>query len=99
MDPDLPEWDPTTERQVKIDALYAQYEDRQRREADALKRDEAISLPSGMDYAALPGLSRELQGKLATIKPQSIASAARIEGMTPAALSLLIATTKGGRRR
>lgn len=99
MDPDLPEWDIVTERQVKIDALYAQYEDRQRREADALKRDEGISLPSGLDYQNLPGLSRELQGKLSAIRPLSIASAARIEGMTPAALSLLIATTKAGRAR
>lgn len=98
MDPTLPIWDADVERQVKIDSLYAQYEERQRREAAALKRDERISLPSGMNYAELPGLSRELQGKLATVRPLSIASAARIEGMTPAALSLLIATIqKAGR--
>ena len=99
MDPELPNWDPVTERQAKIDSLYAQYEQRQRREAVALKRDESIRLPDEMDYANLPGLSRELQGKLARIRPMSIASAARIEGMTPAALSLLIASTKGGRGR
>lgn len=100
MDTTLPNWDPVTERQVKIDALYAQYEERQRREAEVLKRDEGIALPQNMDYATLPGLSRELQGKLAAIKPRSIASAAKIEGMTPAALSLLIATTqRAGRAR
>ena len=100
MDTTLPNWDPVTERQVKIDALYAQYEERQRREAEVLKRDEGIALPQNMDYATLPGLSRELQGKLAAIKPRTIASAAKIEGMTPAALSLLIATTqRAGRAR
>ncbi|MDO5640759.1 MAG: tRNA uridine-5-carboxymethylaminomethyl(34) synthesis enzyme MnmG [Paracoccus sp. (in: a-proteobacteria)] len=98
IDPEIPYWDSATEKQLKTDALYAQYEDRQRREAQVLKRDEAMSLSAGMDYAALPGLSKELQGKLSQIRPTSIASAARIEGMTPAALSLLIAKSqKAGR--
>lgn len=98
IDRDLPTWDAATERQLKTDAIYAQYEERQRREAETLKRDEEMRLPADMDYTALPGLSRELQGKLISIKPQSVALAARIEGMTPAALSLLIAKTKGVRR-
>lgn len=92
--PGLPLWDEATERQLKTDALYSQYEARQRREAESLQRDEALGLPTNMDYSQLSGLSNELQGKLSTIRPQSIASAARIEGMTPAALALLIAATQ-----
>lgn len=98
LDSDLPEWDEPTRKQVKIDATYAQYEERQQREAAALKRDETVGLARDMDYAALSGLSKELQGKLAAIRPESIAAASRIEGMTPAALSLLIASTRRASR-
>lgn len=94
LDPDLSEWDEPTRKQVKIDATYARYEERQQREAVALKRDETVGLARDMDYAALSGLSKELQGKLAATRPESIAAASRIEGMTPAALSLLIASTR-----
>ena len=94
LDSELPEWDEATRKLVKIDATYAQYEERQQREAVALKRDETVGLARDMDYAALSGLSKELQGKLAAIRPESIAAASRIEGMTPAALSLLIASTR-----
>ncbi|MDO5605349.1 MAG: tRNA uridine-5-carboxymethylaminomethyl(34) synthesis enzyme MnmG [Paracoccus sp. (in: a-proteobacteria)] len=94
IDPDIPVWDDAIQGQVKIDASYAQYEERQRREVDALKRDQAVSLPQNFDYADMPGLSRELQVKLSSARPTSIAAAARIEGMTPAALSLLIASAR-----
>ncbi len=98
MDPDIPVFDDLTRKQVKIDATYAQYEDRQRREAAALKRDELAELSRDMDYAALSGLSKELQGKLSATRPDTIAAAARIEGMTPAALSLLIASSRRASR-
>ncbi|WBU60028.1 tRNA uridine-5-carboxymethylaminomethyl(34) synthesis enzyme MnmG [Paracoccus albus] len=98
--PGMPILDEATERQIKTDALYSQYEARQRREAESLRREEALGIPANLDYSQLSGLSNELQGKLSSIRPQSIASAARIEGMTPAALALLIATTqKVGRAR
>ncbi|NHF72935.1 tRNA uridine-5-carboxymethylaminomethyl(34) synthesis enzyme MnmG [Paracoccus xiamenensis] len=98
IDPAIPDFDDLTRKQVKIDATYAQYEERQRREALALKRDEAAALPRDFDYAALSGLSKELQGKLTALRPETIASAARIEGMTPAALSLLIASSRRASR-
>ncbi|MFV0408461.1 MAG: tRNA uridine-5-carboxymethylaminomethyl(34) synthesis enzyme MnmG [Paracoccus sp. (in: a-proteobacteria)] len=94
LDPQLPKWDMSIKRQLKIDATYSQYERRQNREAETLKRDEAVQLPHGFDYQALPGLSKELQGKLTAMRPASIAAASRIEGMTPAALSLLIASAR-----
>ena len=94
----LPEFDDSTKRQIKIDATYAQYEERQQREAVALKRDESAALSRDMDYAALSGLSKELQGKLSAVRPETIAAASRIEGMTPAALSLLIASSRRASR-
>lgn len=98
LDASIPEFDPATEKQVKIDALYAQYQDRQAREADALKRDEGIALSPTLNYSALSGLSSELRAKLAATRPTSLAAAARIEGMTPAALSLLMASSRKARR-
>ena len=98
LDPDIPDFDSTTKKQIKIDATYAQYEERQRREAVALKRDETAALSREMDYAGLSGLSKELQGKLTAARPETIAAAARIEGMTPAALSLLIASSRRASR-
>ncbi len=98
IDTTFPTLDAETRKQTKIDATYAQYEDRQRREALALKRDEQVGLPRDFDYSALSGLSKELQGKLAATRPDTIAAAARIEGMTPAALSLLIASSRRASR-
>lgn len=98
LDPSLPDFDSQTKRQIKIDAIYAQYEQRQQREAETLKRDEGIELSRELDYFLLPGLSKELQEKLAKVRPETIAAASRIEGMTPAALSLLIASTRKASR-
>ncbi|SDD46505.1 tRNA uridine 5-carboxymethylaminomethyl modification enzyme [Paracoccus isoporae] len=97
--PDLTEHDAATRKQLKIDATYAQYEDRQRREAEGLKRDEGVPLSRDLDYSQMAGLSNELKGKLAATRPHNIAAAARIEGMTPAALSLLMATSRKAARR
>ena len=57
----------------------------------ALKRDEAEAIPPDFDYDALDGLTRELAGKLGRIRPENLAQAGRIEGMTPAALTLILA--------
>lgn len=94
LDPAIPHWPKNIETQVQIDAFYLQYESRQRREVESLKRDESIQLSNYIDYAELPGLSNELRTKLSAIQPKTIAAAAKIEGITPAALSLLIATTR-----
>ena len=82
---------PTIRQQVANDALYAQYLDRQAEDVRALQKEEALRIPEGFDYRGLPGLSNELASKLARVQPDSIARAAAIEGMTPAALLLIIA--------
>ena len=63
---------------------------RQESELEQLRRDEQALLPGDLDYAAMPGLSNELRGKLALIRPRTLAQAGRIEGMTPAALTLVL---------
>ncbi|MCA8884487.1 MAG: tRNA uridine-5-carboxymethylaminomethyl(34) synthesis enzyme MnmG [Rhodobacteraceae bacterium] len=76
--------------QLWRDALYSKYLDRQERDAAILKRDEALLIPEGFAYDDISGLSNELKQKLNRARPASMAQAARIEGMTPAALSLLL---------
>ena len=77
-------------RQLEHEARYAPYLERQAEDVARLRRDEAVSIPRSLDYRALAGLSHELRGKLETVRPETIAQAARIEGMTPAALTLLL---------
>ncbi len=79
--------------QVMRDSLYANYIDRQAKEVAALKRDEQHVIPSDFDYR-IDGLSNELRNKLESSRPVNLAQAARINGMTPAALALLLATLK-----
>lgn len=81
------------------DSLYHQYLGRQKRDAEALRADEAVSLPHDADYDALSGLSGELRSKLAAVRPTTLAAAARIEGMTPAALTQLLAFSRQAARR
>lgn len=85
-------------KQLERDALYAQYIERQRREVEAFRRDEAEAIPEGFDYEALDGLTRELAGKLGRVRPETLAQAARIEGMTPAALTVILARLRQKRR-
>jgi tRNA uridine 5-carboxymethylaminomethyl modification enzyme len=89
--PAFESFDPEIRTQVARDALYAQYLGRQAGEVEALRRDEAQNIPERFDYGALPGLSAELAGKLTRRRPETIAQAAAIEGMTPAALLLILA--------
>ena len=77
-------------QQVEAEVKYEGYIRRQDAEIAKIRRHEAMALPQGFNYDALPGLSRELQQKLGQVKPASLARAARIPGMTPAALSLLL---------
>jgi tRNA uridine 5-carboxymethylaminomethyl modification enzyme len=76
---------------VETDAAYHVYLDRQAADADAFRRDESFDLPLELDYSRLAGLSAELRGKLTLIRPRTIGHASRIEGITPAALTLLAA--------
>ena len=77
--------------QLQIDATYDQYSDRQAKEVADLQRQESQRIPSGFDYAQISGLSNELKQRLAKAQPDTILSASRIEGVTPAALLLLLA--------
>jgi tRNA uridine 5-carboxymethylaminomethyl modification enzyme len=87
--PDIGACDAAVRRTIEADAQYSQYIARQRREVEALRRDLDLSIAPDLDYDALPGLSAELRGKLALVRPETIAQAGRIEGMTPAAMALL----------
>ncbi|MES1923934.1 tRNA uridine-5-carboxymethylaminomethyl(34) synthesis enzyme MnmG [Salinisphaera sp. T31B1] len=85
--------------QVEIQAKYAGYIDRQNAEIERAAAHEATELPADLDYAEVSGLSRELQGKLADVRPARLGQAARIPGMTPAAVSLLLVHLKKTGRR
>lgn len=80
--------------QLETDALYSQYTERQARDAAALKDSEQVVLDPHLNYRTLGGLSTELKAKLSAVRPRNVAEAAKIEGVTPAALTLLIAASR-----
>ncbi|GAB2510200.1 tRNA uridine-5-carboxymethylaminomethyl(34) synthesis enzyme MnmG [Pseudoxanthomonas sangjuensis] len=84
--------------QVEIGVKYAGYLDRQRDEIARQQRNEGTVIPDGFDYAAVRGLSAEVQQKLERVRPQTIGQAQRIPGMTPAAISLLLVHLERARR-
>lgn len=84
--------------QVERDALYSNYIARQQKDVDALKRDEAQSIPKDFDYTTIDSLSNELKQKLLNVRPMNLAQAGRVEGMTPAALTLLLAKLRQRKR-
>ncbi len=85
--------------QLEIDAKYDVYLSRQAADVAAYRRDESFLLPDDIDYAALPGLSNEVKQKLQRHRPRTIGHAARIDGVTPAALTLLVAHVRRGRHK
>ncbi|MCB4801637.1 tRNA uridine 5-carboxymethylaminomethyl modification enzyme [Methylobacterium brachiatum] len=89
--PELAETAPRIADRLKTDATYAVYLDRQNADIAAFRRDEAVRLPASLDYAGISGLSNEMRVKLETVRPGTLGQAARIEGVTPAALTLLAA--------
>src|SRR5262249_12071546 len=80
--------------QIEIDAKYDVYLSRQAADIAAYRRDESLELPAALDYAELRGLSNEVRHKLQTLRPRTIGQAGRIDGITPAALTLLVAHLK-----
>lgn len=88
-----------TREQIARDATYAAYMDRQKADVDALRRDEGHEIPDSFDYAGLPGLSNELKVKLERVRPRTLAQAGRIEGVTPAALALILARIRRADRQ
>ncbi|WP_196260311.1 tRNA uridine-5-carboxymethylaminomethyl(34) synthesis enzyme MnmG [Pelagibacterium limicola] len=94
--PEISSIKPETYDQLAIDAQYSVYLERQKEDVEAVRRDEAREIPAWLDYAALPGLSNEMKQKLLAARPQTIAQAQRIEGVTPAALTLILAVIRRG---
>jgi tRNA uridine 5-carboxymethylaminomethyl modification enzyme len=88
---------PKIAEQIEIDAKYQVYLSRQAADVAAYRRDESFALPDDLDYDALPGLSNEVRQKLISQKPRTIGHAGKIDGVTPAALTLLVAHVKRGR--
>ncbi|MCE6076284.1 tRNA uridine-5-carboxymethylaminomethyl(34) synthesis enzyme MnmG [Agrobacterium vitis] len=97
--PELSALDSKVAEAVEIHATYAVYMDRQNADIAATKRDEDRLIPKDFDYASLSGLSNELKQKLQKTRPENLSQAAKVEGMTPAAISLLIAFLNKGMLR
>jgi tRNA uridine 5-carboxymethylaminomethyl modification enzyme len=93
--PELGSFSPDVVEQLEIDAQYAGYLDRQDADIIAFRRDEGRALPASLDYGAVIGLSNEVRQKLERIRPATLGQAARIEGVTSAALTLVLAYVKG----
>ena len=90
LDPRFTEVSPVIQDQIAADAMYANYIDRQQRDAEALSRDEGLKIPVRFDFRSVNGLSNELTEKLCRVQPRTLGQAGRIEGMTPAALTLIL---------
>ncbi len=90
--------DPKVAEQVEITAKYSGYLDRQNEEIEKQRRHEQTTIPANFEFSGLAGLSAELQGKLAQVRPETIGQAQRIPGMTPAAVSLLLVQLSKRRR-
>ncbi|OUS14887.1 hypothetical protein A9Q97_03440 [Rhodospirillales bacterium 47_12_T64] len=88
--PELGSIDPLVIEQLEIDASYAGYIERQDADIRAFRKDEALKLPSSLDYASVPSLSNEIVQKLNQSRPDTLGAASRISGVTPAALVSLL---------
>ena len=89
--PEIMTWPADVREQVEIDAAYAGYLDRQSADIAAFQRDEQLRLPADLDYSRVGGLSGEVREKLQSVRPVTLGQAGRIEGMTPGALTALLA--------
>jgi len=89
---------PKIAEQIEIDAKYDVYLSRQAADIAAYRRDESFELPDDFDYGTLPGLSNEMKQKLQAHRPRTIGQAGRIDGVTPAALTLLVAHVRRGKK-
>jgi len=87
---ELADVDPTVGEQIEIDIKYAGYIDRQKEDVERLKRHESTAIPTDFNYQQIHGLSNEATAKLEDIRPANLGMASRIQGVTPAALSLLL---------
>ncbi|MEW9806162.1 tRNA uridine-5-carboxymethylaminomethyl(34) synthesis enzyme MnmG [Mesorhizobium sp. ZMM04-5] len=89
--PKLCEIDGKTAERLETEAKYAVYLDRQKSDAEQMRREERRAIPAGLDFSTVPGLSNEIKHKLGIRAPRTLAEAQRIDGMTPAALAIMVA--------
>ena len=89
--PELSDWSPEVREQIEVDAIYGGYVERQAVDIAAFRREENLRLPPGLDYAAIGGLSHEAREKLQSVRPATLGQAGRVEGVTPGALTALLA--------
>ena len=92
--PDIPCFPSPIENQVVTDAHYMGYLDRQDKDIESFKKDESVIIPEGIDYEKLSGLSNEIKSKLLQVKPKTLGQAIRIDGVTPAAIIILLSHIK-----
>ncbi|HUZ13160.1 MAG TPA: tRNA uridine-5-carboxymethylaminomethyl(34) synthesis enzyme MnmG [Caulobacteraceae bacterium] len=89
--PAIGAWSGEVREQIEIDAAYAAYLERQDADVAEFRRDEALQLPGGLDYSRVGGLSSEARERLSQVRPATLGQASRIEGVTPGALTALLA--------
>lgn len=99
LDPEFGDIDLEIQTQMEREALYANYIQRQQRDIESLQKDEALKIPGDFDYAGLDGLSNELTAKLSAVRPSSIGQASRIDGMTPAAVTVILSKLRQLQRK
>ena len=92
--PDLSSLDKGVRDQLEKDAIYVNYIDRQSSAVEAMRKDEQLSIPENFNFKDISGLSNEIKQKLAHSRPSTLAQAGRIEGMTPAALALILTSIR-----
>ena len=97
--PELAAATPEIARQLEKDSLYVAYIERQNRDVEAIQRDEEHKIPQNFDFSTVNGLSAEVVEKLSLVRPVDLAQAARMEGVTPAALTLILASLRGQARK
>ena len=92
--PDIPFFDEKIDEQVEINAHYMGYLKKQKSDILAFKRDENLSIPDEFNYDILSGLSNEVKSKFKLIRPKTLGQALRIDGITPAAVYILLSHVK-----
>lgn len=92
--PDIPQYEVSLDNQVEIDAHYLGYLKRQKKDIKSFRKDEGVSIPIDINYDSLSGLSNEIKSKLKNIRPTTLGQAIRIDGVTPAAVIIILSYLK-----
>ena len=90
----IPDYGRPIDNQVEIDAHYMGYLQRQSKDIRSFKKDELVVIPENIKYESLSGLSNEIKSKLTKVKPKTLGQAIRIDGVTPAAIIILLSHIK-----